>query len=121
DEECRLAIGLYTHRIRKYLGAYATVMGGVDAIVFTGGVGEHSALVRHRCLQRLDFLGARLDEDRNRDARVDAARSVVDIGREDSQVRILVMRADEEAAMAADAAKLLESAPRPATNLRIPI
>ena len=40
-----LALGLYTHRIRKYLGAYAAVMGGVDAIAFTGGVGEHSALV----------------------------------------------------------------------------
>jgi acetate kinase len=121
DEECRLAIGLYTHRIRKYLGAYAAVMGGVDAIVFTGGVGEHSALVRHRCLQRLDFLGARLDEDRNRDARVDAAHPARDIARDDSRVRILVMRADEEAAMAADAAQLLASVPRPAANLRIPI
>jgi acetate kinase len=121
DEECRLAIALYTHRIRKYIGAYAAVMGGVDAIVFTGGVGEHSALVRHRCLQRLDFLGARLDEDRNRGARVDAAHPVLDIAREDSRVRILVIRADEEAAMAADAAKLLASAPRPPTSLRIPI
>ncbi len=41
-------------------------MGGVDAMAFTGGVGEHSALVRHRCLQRLEFLGAVLDEERNR-------------------------------------------------------
>ena len=57
DEHCRLAIGLYTHRIRKYLGAYAAVMGGVDAVAFTGGVGEHSALVRHRCLQRLGIPG----------------------------------------------------------------
>ena len=52
-------------------------MGGVDAIAFTGGVGEGSALVRHRCLQRLEFLGAVLDEDRNRDARVDGAESAV--------------------------------------------
>ena len=68
DERCRLAISLYTHRIRKYIGAYAAVMGGVDAIAFTGGVGEHSALVRHRCLQRMEFLGTILDEARNRDA-----------------------------------------------------
>jgi acetate kinase len=121
DEACRLAIGLYTHRIRKYLGAYAATMGGVDAIGFTGGVGEHSAMVRSRCLQRLGFLGALLDEDRNRDAHVDARSPVLDIARSDSRVRILVLRADEELAMAADAARLLASLPRPAVSLRIPI
>src|SRR5690606_25025617 len=63
DESCRLAITLYSHRVRKYIGAYAAVMGGVDVIAFTGGVGENSAIVRHRCTQRLDFLGAVLDED----------------------------------------------------------
>ena len=71
DERLPARHRLYAHRIRKYIGAYAAIMGGVDAIAFTGGVGEHSALVRHRCLQRLGFLGAMLDEDRNRDARVE--------------------------------------------------
>ena len=56
DEDCRLAIAVYAHRVRKYLGAYTATMGGVDAIAFTGGVGEGSALVRHRCLQRLYFF-----------------------------------------------------------------
>ena len=121
DEHCRLAISLYTHRIRKYLGAYATVMGGVDAIAFTGGVGEHSALVRHRCLQRLGFLGATLDEDRNRDARVSAELPVVEISTNESRVRILVLLGDEEFAMARDAAKLLASPDRPVANPRIPI
>ncbi|HEU5136161.1 MAG TPA: acetate/propionate family kinase [Steroidobacteraceae bacterium] len=121
DEGCRLAIGLYTHRIRKYIGAYVAIMGGVDAIAFTGGVGEHSALVRHRCMQRLGFLGALLDEDRNRAAHVSARAPIHDIARDDSRVRILLLRADEEAAMAADAAKLLGSLPRPETRLRIPI
>jgi acetate kinase len=121
DEECRLAISLYSHRIRKYLGAYATVMGGVDAIAFTGGVGERSALVRHRCLQRLGFLGALLDEDRNREARVDARRPTIDIARDDSRVRILVLRADEELAMARDAATHLATLHRPEPTLRIPI
>jgi acetate kinase len=55
DESCRLALAIFGHRVRKYIGAYAATMGGVDAIVFTGGIGEHSALVRHRCLQRLGF------------------------------------------------------------------
>lgn len=57
DESCRLALTLYSHRARKYIGAYAAVMGGVDVIAFTGGIGEHSALMRHRILQRLEFLG----------------------------------------------------------------
>jgi acetate kinase len=120
DEPCRLAISLYTHRIRKYLGAYASIMGGVDAIVFTGGVGEHSALVRHRCLQRMGFLGAVLDEDRNRIAAVSAKAPVIDVATPESRTRLLVMRADEERAMAVDAAKLLASQHRPASR-RIPI
>jgi len=121
DESCRLAIGLYTHRIRKYLGAYAAVLGGVDVIAFTGGVGEHSALVRHRCLQGLGFLGATLDEDRNRDARVDADLPIVDLATAESHVRILVLHADEEFAMARAAASLLASSQRVMPNPRIPV
>ncbi|MBS0396418.1 MAG: acetate/propionate family kinase, partial [Proteobacteria bacterium] len=71
DDGCRLALQVYAHRARKYIGAYAAVMGGVDALVFTAGVGERSALVRSRIVQRLEFLGAVLDDDRNRDAAVD--------------------------------------------------
>jgi acetate kinase len=79
DEECRRALALYAYRVRKYIGAYAASMGGVDAIAFTGGVGENSAEIRQACVERLDFLGA----------------------------RIVVVRADEELAMALEAAKLL--------------
>ena len=52
DEACRLAIQVFAHRVRKYIGAYAAVMGGVDAIVFTAGIGQNSALMRHRIAQR---------------------------------------------------------------------
>jgi acetate kinase len=121
DEQCRLAIGLYTHRIRKYLGAYATIMGGVDAIAFTGGVGEHSAMVRHRCLQRLGFLGATVDEERNRNAEVSDKQPLIDLATAESRVRLLVLRADEELAMAVDAAKFLALQPRAATRLRVPV
>jgi len=82
-------------------------MGGVDAIAFTGGVGEGSALARHRCLQRLEVLGAVLDEDRNRDARVDGAESVALISSDESRVRLFVVRADEEREMVMQAAALL--------------
>ena len=79
DDRCRLALHVFTHRLRRYIGGYAAVMGGVDAIAFTGGIGENSALVRHRTLQRLGFLGARLNEDKNRDAAVDISTPVVGI------------------------------------------
>lgn len=121
DEGSRLALTLYAHRIRKYLGAYAAVMGGVDVIAFTGGVGEHSALVRHRCLQRLEFLGAVLDDNANRDARVSERMPLVDISREDSHVRLLVLRADEEAAMADEAARILAAAGSAVGRARVPV
>jgi acetate kinase len=121
DESCRLALTVYTHRIRKYIGAYAAIMGGVDVIAFTGGVGEHSALVRHRCLQRLEFLGALLDENANRDAHLGEHSPVKDISRNDSRVRILMLRADEERAMVAEAVKLLSARPKPAQVTEIPV
>lgn len=117
DESCRLALQVYAHRIRKYIGAYAALMGGVDAIAFTGGVGENSALIRHRSLQRLEFLGAVLDEDRNRDARLDHD-SICDVSAAESRVRLMVVRADEEMAMASEAVRVAHATPQ---TRRIPI
>jgi acetate kinase len=107
DDDCRLALALYAHRVRKYIGAYAAVMGGVDAIAFTAGVGENSAGIRHACLQRLEFLGAVLDDQRNRDARLTDVAGVCEISSQGSRVRLLVVRADEELGMAMEAAALL--------------
>lgn len=121
DEDCRRAIAIYAHRIRKYIGAYAAVMGGIDAIAFTGGVGEHSALVRHRASQRLDFLGAVLDEDRNRDAQLAADRPVIDIAAPESRVRILAVRADEQRQLAREAAALLARQVGSNAALTIPV
>ncbi|PZN28936.1 MAG: acetate/propionate family kinase, partial [Proteobacteria bacterium] len=121
DESCRLAINLFTHRLRKYIGAYAAVMGGVDAIAFTGGIGEHSALVRHRVAQRLDFLGATLDEDRNRDVRLGAAAPMALISADHARTRLFVVRADEETTLACAAAALLESRGRTPGPLRVPV
>lgn len=121
DEACRQAITLYAHRIRKYVGAYAAVMGGVDVVAFTGGVGEHSALVRHRVCQRLDFLGAVLDEDRNRDVALTRERPIASIAAESSRARLLVVQADEESQMASEVASLLSARAKPSESLRIPI
>lgn len=121
DEACRLAIQVLTHRLRKYIGAYAAVMGGVDAIVFTAGIGENSALVRHRVCQRLDFLGARFDEDKNRDAQVDRNTPVAEISRSNSRVRILVAKTDEARAIAGAVGKVAAGGEELAENPPIPI
>ncbi len=108
DERCRAALHVFTHRLRKYIGAYAAVMGGVDAIVFTGGIGQNSALVRHRVAQRLDFLGARLDEDGNRDAKVTLDAPVYDIGRDNGRVKLMVVATDEAHAIARETAAFVQ-------------
>ncbi|MFU8802171.1 MAG: acetate/propionate family kinase [Bradymonadaceae bacterium] len=107
DDHCRLAIQVFAHRVRKYIGAYAAMMGGVDAIVFTAGIGENSSTIRHRLAQRLDFLGAILDEDGNRDARVGAAQPVAEISMRHSRTRLLVIETDEAYAIAEEVAQLV--------------
>src|SRR4029079_17587112 len=64
-----LALKTYCYRVRKYIGAYVAAMGGLDAVIFTGGIGQGSAEVRALALQGLDCMGLRLDDKRNRDAR----------------------------------------------------
>ena len=106
DDACRLALNVFAHRVRKYIGAYAAVMGGVDAIVFTAGIGENSAQMRHRIAQRLEFLGARLDEDRNRDAHVSDPAPVAELSDTRSRCRLLAVRTDEAHAIARAAAQV---------------
>lgn len=99
DADCVLAIEMFAYRARKYIGAYAAAMGGIDAIGFTGGIGENSASVRERCVESLKFLGVSLDGERNR-AGLAQAEDCVEISSDDARVRTFVLRADEESAMA---------------------
>lgn len=108
NDDARLAIYVFAHRLRKYIGAYAAVMGGVDVILLTGGIGENSAMIRHRALQRLDFLGAVLDETKNHDAKVTIENPVFEISTSWSRVKILVVRTDEQLAIAKECRILLE-------------
>ena len=82
---------------------------GWSAIVFTAGIGENSALIRHRVAQRLDFLGARLDEDLNRDARVSADKPIADLSPSHSRTKLLVVHTDEARAIATDTLDLLRN------------
>jgi len=87
-----LALDVYLHRIRHYIGAYAAVLGGLDALVFTAGVGENSDVVRAGAVRGLEFLGIELDPDANA-ARGDEPRS---ISRAGSPVAVLVIPTNEE-------------------------
>ncbi|WP_329312053.1 acetate/propionate family kinase [Streptomyces sp. NBC_01262] len=99
DERARLAFDIYIHRLRKYVGAYTAVLGRVDAIAFTAGVGENSAAVREAALRGLDRLGIEVDAVRNA-VRGSAARL---ISAESSRVAVAVVPTDEELEIAREA------------------
>ncbi|MDX2062241.1 MAG: acetate/propionate family kinase [Bacteroidia bacterium] len=121
DTAAQAAIHVWAHRVRKYIGAYAAVLGGFDALIFTAGIGENSAAARHHIAQNLGFLGAQLDEDRNRQARLTDATPVIDIAAPFSRARILVVATDEELAIARQAHKLLAETVAVNTLPAIPI
>ncbi len=109
DERARLSIAVFAHRVRKYLGAYAAVMGGVDAVVLTGGIGENSVPMRRHILQRLEFLGLVLDHDRNEACRVSHAHPVTEISGDRSRLRALVVATNEELMIARQTERVIEA------------
>ena len=92
DPRARLALDVYTYRMRKYIGAYIAALGHVDGIVFTAGVGENSADIRERVCEGLGALGVQLDEARNRNS----AKGVRPIHREGAPLAVLVVPTHEE-------------------------
>lgn len=121
DSDCQLALQVFTHRLRKYIGAYTAVMGGVDAIVFTGGIGENSAVVRHRAVQRLDYLGAVIYEEGNAAIQLNANQPIAAFHARHSRVQLLAIKTDEQLAIARDCAKLIEKADKVNTLPVIPV
>jgi acetate kinase len=103
DEEAEAALAVYRHRIRRYVGAYMAQLGGLDAIVFTAGVGENNSLLRRRVLARLEHFGIRVDPDRNEVASKVARR----ISPDGSPVAVLVVPTNEELEIARQAIALL--------------
>jgi len=92
DQRCRLALDIYSYRLKKYVGAYAAAMGGLDVLVFTGGVGENDASIRAAVCADLSFLGIELDTDSN--ARAQGVEA--DLSAYGSRVQVLVVPTDEE-------------------------
>jgi acetate kinase len=100
----RLALAIYTRRIRQAIGSMAVTMGGIDAVIFTAGVGEHAAEVRAMICEGLDCLGLRLDPSANAEGALD-----VDIARSDSPGRILVIGTREDVTMLEEVVRTIDS------------
>jgi acetate kinase len=101
DGRAAEAVALFCYQAKKFLGALAAALGGLDALVFTGGIGEHAAPVRGRVCEGLEFLGIRLDADRN------AAHAPV-ISSDAAAVRILIVPTDEDLMVARHTRRLIE-------------
>lgn len=103
DEQCKLALEMNAYRIKKYIGAYAAVMNGLDAIVFTAGIGENSSILRSMICSDMDFLGITIDENRN----THKLNELLDISSEKARVKTLVIATNEELEIAKQAFELI--------------
>jgi acetate kinase len=99
-----LAENMYFYRIKKYIGAYAAAMGGVDVIVFTGGVGENQANARSGACEGLEYMGVKVDLEKNKTRGVEAI-----ISTDDSKVKVVVIPTDEELMIASDTMDILSA------------
>lgn len=104
NERAQLALDMFVYSVRKYIGQYIVQMGGVDAIVFTAGVGENDGKMREAITKDLDFLGISIDTEKNKGIRGDEAI----ISTEDSKVKVLVVPTNEELMIARETAALLK-------------
>ena len=103
NDRAQLALDMFSYQVKKDIGAYAAAMGGVDAVVFTAGVGENDAATRSAVVEGLDFMGIKINEDKN------AARGTVDISADDATVKTLVIPTNEELMIAIDTKRLVEN------------
>ena len=104
NERAKLASDMLNYQIKKLVGAYIAAMGGVDAIVFTGGIGEHDAVARAKICHHMDWLGIRIDTDKNKNIQGD----VCEITAWGARVRTLVIATDEELMIARDTKEVVD-------------
>lgn len=103
NKDCELALEMNAYRVKKYIGAYAAAMNGVDAVVFTAGIGENSSLLRKMICQEMDFLGIDLDDSKNEQRSND----ILEISSLGSRVKVLVIPTNEELEIAKQAYDIL--------------
>lgn len=104
NERCKLALDMFAYQTKKFVGAYAAAMGGLDCIVFTAGIGENTPTVRADVCEGLEFLGVKLDKEANAVKNTGAIR---EISQKDSKVKVLVIPTNEELVIARETLELL--------------
>lgn len=104
NKECQLALQMNAYRIKKYIGAYATILNGLDAIVFTAGIGENSEKMRQLVCEDLDFLGITLDKEKNKLR----SSGIRELHQNDSRIKVLVVPTNEELEIAKQAMSLFK-------------
>lgn len=104
--QARLAVEVFAYRARKYIGGYAAALGGLDAIIFTGGIGENSAVLRSKICSDLGFLGVSLDEKKNTEIKAGCRVISTDV----SPVKVMVVPTDEELLIARESLEVLQKA-----------
>jgi acetate kinase len=104
NQRAELALEIFAYKIKKVIGEYSAVLNGVDAVVFTAGIGENSASIRKRILSGLDGIGIKIDEEKNK-----IRGQEIDISTEDAKVRVLVIPTNEELTIARDTKEICET------------
>jgi len=102
NKKAKYAFDVFTYRIKKYVGSYAAAMGGLDALVFTGGIGENSINVRKEVCRDMEFLGIKIDQTKNENVKGES-----DISAPDSKVKVLRIPTNEELVIALDTQQIV--------------
>jgi acetate kinase len=120
DAEAQSAINAYAYRVRKYIGSYAAAMGGVDAIAFTGGIGENSASMRRRICDKFEFIGLQLDDQLNQAVNLRSFEAP-QIQSFNSRIRVLVTQASEQLMIAQEVKFLLQQQSQATRKWHVPV
>ena len=103
-ERAKLAFDMLSYQIKKYIGSYSAAMGGLDAIVFTAGIGEHTPYIREKALSGLEYLGVMIDKSRNT---FEHSNVPIKLSADDSKVQVYMIPTNEELVIARDTAKIV--------------
>ena len=102
NERAELALQIFAYQVKKFIGAYASAMGGLDAVVFTAGIGENNPDIRQRVCTNMEFMGISIDPEKNNTRGIE-----IDISTEDAKVRTLIIPTNEELAIARETIRLI--------------
>jgi acetate kinase len=106
NERAKLALDMLSYQIKKFVGSYSAAMGGLDAIVFTAGIGEHAPYIRSNALSDLEYLGVKLDVERNTFGHSDVP---VKLSSDDSRVQVYMIPTNEELVIAKDTEAIVKA------------